>query len=148
MTYISEEMHEYYKDIKEKTVTAKSARNRKPHGGKAGPVVFPSDYYTEDQLQAMNGKVKTYRLNRSMNFDELKSMPEDLQRIYIKDLRKKFNVPDEELASVFEIEYERFADYIHGLGLPLSKIDMDEWQESDDFVRFFTWWVTMEDSND
>lgn len=83
----------FRQDVKEKSSTARNARYRRTHNGKGGRVKFPSDNLSRKDLQAMNGEVKTYRLNDPMKWDEFKALPDDLKIVYIKALRKKFNVP-------------------------------------------------------
>ena len=38
----------------------------------------------------MNGDVKSYNLNRPMTWEEFRSMPQDLQIMYIKKLRNEY----------------------------------------------------------
>lgn len=152
MARMSEEMYEFIQDINEKSFTARSARNRKTHRGKGGKVILPSDHYSKKQLEAMNGEVKTYRLGEPMSWKELRAMPEDLQRMYIKELRKKFNVPDIELAQLFNVKPDKMDIYIHNLGLPVNYSVNEyglDWYDTDDHEKFVSWWTNAkEDSNE
>lgn len=47
----------------------------------------------------MNGEIKTYNLNAPMTYAVFKSMPEDLQREYLKKL-DSFNVPSSDIAEM------------------------------------------------
>lgn len=40
---MKDETYSYISDVKEKGITARSARNRRTHTGKGGKVRFPSD---------------------------------------------------------------------------------------------------------
>lgn len=94
---------EYIEDIKNKKAIARSARNRRGNCGRRGSIRFSSDNLTESQRKALNSEVKTYRMNAPMIWDEFISMPVDLQVEYVKNLRKKFNVPDFEIATMLEV---------------------------------------------
>ena len=143
MAYMSDEKYEYIQDIKEKNHTAKSSHNRKGHCGKGGRVVLPSDHYTKKQLESMNGEVKTYRLGKPMTWEGFTELPDDLKKMYIKELRKKFNVPDEELAAAFGIEDDEFSKCVLNLGIGSRKASLysSNWYESEDHEKFKDWWI-------
>lgn len=122
MAWMSDEQYELYQDIKEKKVTARSARHTRTHCGKGGPVKFPSDYKTKKELEAMNGECKSYRLNDPMSWEEFKAMPEDLKKDYIKLIRQKYNAPDKEIAEhIFKTSYYTVSKWIREAGLGLGK---------------------------
>lgn len=122
MAWMSDEQYELYQDIKEKKVTARSARHTRTHCGKGGPVKFPSDYKTKKELEAMNGECKSYRLNDPMSWEEFKAMPEDLKIDYIKLIRQKYNAPDSAIAKyVFETSHWIFGKWVRSVGLGLGK---------------------------
>ena len=140
MAWKSDELYDYQEDIKEKRSINRSARNRRGHTGKGGAVKFSTDYLTEKQLRALDGECKTYRLGSPMNWDEFKSMPTDLQVMYIKKLRKQFNVPDEELATAMGVDISVFTERLGKLKLS-QRIGSREWYDTDSHGRFVTWWV-------
>ena len=90
---MTDEKYSYIQDVKDKKVTARSARNKRTHNGKGGSVKFPSDYMTKKEIKAMSGEVKSYRLNKPMTWQEFKAMPHDVQYGYIKLLKSKYSVP-------------------------------------------------------
>ena len=90
---MTDEKYVFTQDVREKRITARSARHTRTHCGKGGAVKFPSDYLTPKEIKQMSGEVKSYRLNSPMKWDEFKSMPDDLKITYIKLLRNKYNVP-------------------------------------------------------
>ena len=147
MAYMSDEKYEYIQDIKEKNHTAKSSHNRKGHCGKCGRVVMPSDHYTKKQLESMNGEVKTYQLGKPMSWEYFCNLPDDLKKMYIKELRKKFNVPDEELAVAFGIEDDEFRKCVSNLGIGSRKASLysSNWYETEDHDKFKSWWVIAEE---
>ena len=121
MAWMSEAEYELKQDCMDKKITARSARSTRTHCGKSGAVKFPSDYLSKKEIDAMNGKCETYRLNAPMSWDEFKSMPKDLQKDYIKALRKTYNVPNNALAEMFGVTGPCVAKYFTGLGLNLGK---------------------------
>ena len=80
-------MKEWRNEIREQTITARSARNRRGVKGKRGAVSLPSDFLTEKQREALNGECKSYKLGSPMQWEQFKEMPTDLQAMYIKLIR-------------------------------------------------------------
>ena len=116
MAWMSDEAYEFTRDSIDKKVTARSARSTRSHCGKRGAVKFPSDYLSAKELKAMNGEcIKYASLKKPMTWEEFKALPNDLKAMYIKSLREKFNVPDAELAKMFDIDknvvYRHFKCY-------------------------------------
>ena len=101
---MTDERYSLFEDSREKAHTARSARSARTHCGKSGPAKFVTDYMTEKERNAMNGKVETYRMNSPMKWDEFTRMPDDLQKIYILNLRKYYGVTDKALAEMFGIQ--------------------------------------------
>lgn len=134
---MKDETYAFISDVKEKKVTARSARNTRKHCGKGGRVRLPSDNLSKKELQKMNGECKSYRLNDPLTWQEFISMPDDLKVTYIKLLRQKYNVPDKYIAEMFGIN----KDYIHrkfkslGLGREI-KTSHPKWDKD----GFYAWW--------
>lgn len=106
---MKDETYAFISDVKEKKVTARSARHMRTHCGKGGRVRLPSDNLSKKELMKMSGECKSYRLNDPMAWKEFMSMPVDLRVTYIKLLRQKFNVPDKNLAEMFGVN----KDYVY-----------------------------------
>ena len=121
MAWYSDEQWEYMQDCKDKSITARSAKNTRSHCGRGGKVKLPSDYMTKKELKSMNGECKSYRLNSPMSWEEFKSMPDDLKVVYIKALREKYNVPNTALAEMFGICGPTLSRYFDTLGLSVGK---------------------------
>lgn len=139
MAWYSEEAWDYIQDCKEKKFTGGSARSKRGHAGKRGGMKTASDYMTKKELRALDGEVKTYRLGSPMSWEEFNAMPDDLKKMYIKNLRKKFNVPDEVLAVSMGGELTEFAKCLKTVGL--SSFGSDDWGNTDDCGRFGTWFI-------
>lgn len=115
MARYSDEAWEMISDSIDKKITGRSARSTRTHCGKRGAVKFPSDYKSRKELNAMNGEVKSYRMNEAMTWDEFVKMPIDLQRKYISHLREKFNAPDAYIAEMFGKTNGFFIDHLFRL---------------------------------
>ena len=116
---MNDEKYLYISDVREKRNIARSSHNRKPHAGKGGKVMMPSDYMTRKELKAMSGECKSYRMNEPMPWKEFKAMPDDLKVSYIKLLREKFGVPATEMCKMFGISH-------HSLKNEISRLELGE----------------------
>lgn len=139
MAWMSDEKYEYIEDVKDKAFTARSARNKKGHTGKGGAVRTASDFMTKKQLDALNGECKTYRLGAPMSWDEFSKMPDDLKAMYIKNLRKKFNVPDTEIADMMGVDISVLNEFSSTIKPGRLVTDNYSWYNTDDCGRFLTW---------
>lgn len=144
MARFSDEAWDYIQDSKEKKNVAASARNRRGHTGSRGGMKTASDYMTQKQLRALDGEVKTYRMGSPMNWEEFCTMPDDLKKMYIKNLRKKFNVPDEVLAMAMGVELDVFTEDLKSIKLS-PRVEDRDWYDTDDHGRFQTWWIISEE---
>ena len=143
MALLPDEQYVMISDSIEKKKIARSSHNRKTHCGKGGRVKFPSDYLSKKELKAMNGDVKSYNLNRPMTWEEFRSMPQDLQIMYIKKLRNEFGVPDIVLSKAMGICKSSFSRAMSGLNLSLGKSSGAtgrQWLGSEKSLKFFEYW--------
>ena len=143
MALLPDEQYVMISDSIEKKKIARSSHNRKTHCGKGGRVKFPSDYLSKKELKAMNGDVKSYNLNRPMTWEEFRSMPQDLQIMYIKKLRNEFEVPDIVLSKAMGICKSSFSRAMSGLNLSLGKSSGAtgrQWLGSEKSLKFFEYW--------
>ena len=114
---MKDETYLFISDCRDKKNTARSARNKRTHNGKGGRVKFPSDYMTKKELKAMNGEVRSYRLNQPMSWSEFKAMPDDIKVTYIKLLREKYGVPDCRIGEMMGINKITMSKEIKRIGL-------------------------------
>lgn len=117
---MTDEKFLFVTDCADKKRTARGIHNKKTHAGKGGKVRFPSDYKTRKELDAMNGEVVSYKLNKPMTWAEFKALPDDIKKTYIKLLREKFDVPDSRIAAMLEIDRHYFYDKTAELGLSIG----------------------------
>ena len=142
MCWMSDEQYEFIKDSIDKKNVARSAHNKRTHCGKSGRVRLPSDYKTKKELEAMNGDVKSYKMNEPITWDMFKSMPDDLKIMYIKSIRKKFNVPDKYVAEMMGVSRSTFAKWTKCLGLSLGQSSCADgrwWHDTEDYKNFMEW---------
>lgn len=118
---MKDEEYLYRSDVREKAITARSARRTRTHCGKGGAVKLPSDYLTRKELNAMNGEVKSYKLNDPMKWKEFKAMPDDVKVIYITAIRNRWNAPDTEIAKMLGVCKATIIRVIADLGLGKGK---------------------------
>ena len=143
MALMPDEQYVMISDSIEKKKIAHSSHNRKTHCGKGGRVKFPSDYLSKKELKAMNGDLKTYNLNRPMTWKEFRSMPQDLQIMYIKKLRNEFGVPDIVLCKVMGICKSSFSRAMSDLNLSLGRsagAKGKQWLDSEKSFKFYEYW--------
>lgn len=143
MALMPDEQYVMISDSIEKKKIAHSSHNRKTHCGKGGRVKFPSDYLSKKELKAMNGDVKSYSLNKPMIWEEFRSMPQDLQIMYIKKLRNEFGVPDSVLCKAMGICRSSFSKAMKDLNLSLGKsagATGRQWMNSEKSSKFSEYW--------
>lgn len=143
MALMPDEQYVMISDSIEKKKIAHSSHNRKTHCGKGGRVKFPSDYLSKKELKAMNGDVKSYSLNKPMIWEEFRSMPQDLQIMYIKKLRNEFGVPDSVLCKAMGICRSSFSKAMKDLNLSLGKsagATGRQWMNSEKCLKFSEYW--------
>ena len=143
MALMPDEQYVMISDSIEKKKIAHSSHNRKTHCGKGGRVKFPSDYLSKKELKAMNGDVKSYSLNKPMTWKEFRSMPQDLQIMYIKKLRNEFGVPDSVLCKTMGVCRSSFSKAMKDLNLSLGKsagATGRQWLNSEKSSKFSEYW--------
>lgn len=132
---MTDEKYSYIQDVKDKKITARSARNKRTHNGKGGSVKLPSDYMTKKEIKAMSGEVKSYRLNEPMNWKEFKAMPDDIKVSYINLLRQKWNAPDSHISKMMGTNVCSFSQEMHRLGIPSTRHSSEKWDKG----GFYAW---------
>lgn len=151
MALMPDEQYVMISDSIEKKKIAHSSHNRKTHCGKGGRVKFPSDYLSKKELKAMNGDVKSYNLNKPMIWEEFRSMPQDLQIMYIKKLRNEFGVPDSVLGKAMGVCRSSFSKAMRDLNLSLGKnagAKSRQWIGSEKSSKFSEYWNKFENKKE
>lgn len=132
---MTDEKFVFVQDVREKKHTARSAFNRKTHAGKGGTVKLPSDYLSRKEIEAMNGKVEFYRLNDPMKWHEYKTVPDDLKKMYLEAIRKKYNTPFSVIAEMLGISRQHFSRETRRLGVADGRHAAKKWDKD----GFYAW---------
>ena len=99
----------------------------------------------------MNGDVKSYSLNKPMTWEEFRSMPQDLQIMYIKKLRNEFGVPDSVLGKAMGVCRSSFSKAMRDLNLSLGKSSGAtgrQWLNSEKSSKFYEYWNKFENKKE
>ena len=126
---MTDEKFTFIEDLREKKKTATGAHHKRTHCGKGGAVRFPSDYKTAKELRAMNGEVKSYKLNDPMSWKEFKAMPDDIKVAYIKALRKRYNVSDTKIAEMMCVSQHTLSNLMVRLGIRSARQSREKWDK-------------------
>lgn len=122
MAWYSDEAYDMISDSREKKSVAASAFKKRIHCGKGGSVKFPSDFLSKKELKNMSGEcIKYASLKKPMTWEEFKELPNDLKKEYIKNLREKFNVPDKDIADMFDVHRTTFVNWMKCIGCSKGK---------------------------
>lgn len=130
---MTDEKFVFVSEVADKKRTARGAHNKRTHAGKSGRVRFPSDNLTKKELKALNGEVKSYRMNDPMTWEQFMSMPDDLKCTYVAAIRNKYNPPDSKIFEMLGICQQTGSRHFKALNLARGKdfkrgkFDADGW---------------------
>ena len=113
-------MKDFDYDVKQKKDIARSA-GKKVSGAKSRRCSLPHDGLNSKQLEALNGPVKSYNLSKPMTWAELKAMPADLQKEYLRKLGVRFNPSSRALAEMLGVTHITVGRLLQELGLSRAK---------------------------
>lgn len=121
----------FQQDVREKKITAHSARKKVTHTG----CNLPSDYMTRKEKKAMNGEVKRMNIHKPMTYKYFKMIPTDLQAEYIMFLHDTFNASTEDIAKKFGIARGSLHNHMYRKELKINmrtksrtKLKEQEWE--------------------
>ncbi|MGM9556578.1 MAG: hypothetical protein ACI3VM_09160 [Oscillospiraceae bacterium] len=127
-------MNDFDFDVMTKKRIARGASARKC-GSKSRRCTLPSDYLTDAQKKARNGKLSTYNLSKPMTYKQFKLMPRDLQREYLLKLRNDMHASTRVIALMFGCSEETVRCAIHELDIGtggkkmfMSRDQLTRWQ--------------------
>lgn len=118
---MTDEKYMFVTDCADKKRTGRSAFNRRAHAGRGGRVKLPSDNLTKKEREAMNGECVSYRLNEPMDWGTFNAMPDDVQKMYILAIRKRFNVTEQRIAAMLGCSLATFYRKTAYLGCKCGK---------------------------
>lgn len=129
-------MNDFDFDVMTKKRIARGASARKC-GSKSRRCTLPSDYLTDAQKKARNGKLSTYNLSKPMTYEQFKLMPRDLQREYLLKLRNDMHASARIIALMFGCSDETVRCAIHELGIGTGGKKMV--MSHDQLARWYNW---------
>lgn len=129
-------MNDFDFDVMTKKRIARGAAARKC-GSKSRRCTLPSDYLTDAQKKARNGKLSTYNLSKPMTYEQFKLMPRDLQREYLLKLRNDMHASSRVIAQMFGCSYETVRVVIRDLGINTGGKKM--YMNLDQLLRWNNW---------
>lgn len=109
----------YKQDVKEKAVTARSARNYK--GSRSGRCKLSTDNMTRKEWESMNGPIVSMNPSEPISWERFRALPRNMQREYIKYILDRYTVGPYALARMFGIGGARCSAYIHELGFSFDR---------------------------
>ena len=109
----------YKQDVKEKAVTARSARNYK--GSRSGRCKLSTDNMTRKEWETMNGPIVSMNPSEPISWERFRALPRNMQREYIKYILDRYTVGPYALARMFGISGARCSTYIHELGFSFDR---------------------------
>lgn len=112
---MKDEEYVFKEDVREKSITARSAHKRPRHSGCRLP------QYTAKELRELSGPNYTINLGKPMPYKEFKALPESLQKEYVKNILAKYNVGMSALAEVFGVPVSTCTSKLHKLGFTFSQ---------------------------
>ena len=129
-------MNDFDFDVMTKKRIARGAAARKC-GSKSRRCTLPSDYLTDAQKKARNGKMSTYNLSKPMTYEQFKLMPRDLQREYLLKLRNDMHASSRVIAQMLGCSYETVRVVIRNLGINTGGKKM--YMNLDQLLRWNNW---------
>ena len=129
-------MNDFDFDVMTKKRIARGAAARKC-GSKSRRCTLPSDYLTDAQKKARNGKMSTYNLSKPMTYEQFKLMPRDLQREYLLKLRNDMHASARVIAQMFGCSDETVRVVIRNLGINTGGKKM--YMNLDQLMRWNNW---------
>lgn len=112
---MKDEEYIFKEDVREKSITARSARKRPRHSGCRLP------QYTAKELRKMNGPTYTINLGKPIAYKEFKALSESLQKEYLKDIFSKYNVGMSAVAELFGVPVSTCTSKLHKLGFTFPR---------------------------
>lgn len=117
--YEVDEFKDFYKeDLRSKNSVSRSYSNDRSRRG--GKVRLPQDYLTKDELNALNGEVKTYNIGKPLTWREFDNFPDGIKEAYIERLRERYSAPNNAIADMFCVDTDYFIEYLKSKGIPVG----------------------------
>ena len=111
-------MNDFDFEVIQKAKTARSAKHKKASARGPRGCSLPCDNLTPAQIRKLNGPVEEFVLGRPMDWKTFKSMPADLRKQYLIDLRTKYAANAMMLGAMFGVNNQTVLNQQKELGIP------------------------------
>lgn len=111
---MTDEEYVFKSDVKEKSKTARSARNA--YSSRRRGCHLSTDHITRKEWERMNGPIHSIKLDAPITWEEFKSKPEDLQKQYLDNIFAKYKVGPTAISQLFQIDKSTCSKRLSGLG--------------------------------
>lgn len=105
---MTDEKHEFYNDVREKSLTARSA---KAYAQK------PKTRYSQKELNAMNGPTYSVNLKKYIAYDAFKALPDSLKKTYLENVITTWHIGTAALARMWDITSGTMSPIMKRLGV-------------------------------
>lgn len=112
-------MNEFDYEVMQRKRTANSARHRK-NGSKSKKCSLPSDGMSQKEWKERNGEVMSYNLTKPMSYEKWKSLPRDIQQLYICTLQDLYDASVNGIAKMFGITSGALWGYVKRHGIVIN----------------------------
>lgn len=112
---MKDEAYVFYEDVREKSITARGARNRPNRRTLRVP------NYTKKELEAMNGQAISINLNNAISYKYFKTLPESLKKEYIQNLIDKYDAGPTEIARLLGMGVKNCSAQLRNLGFKFNR---------------------------
>ncbi|MFR0872508.1 MAG: hypothetical protein ACLSG5_14620 [Oscillospiraceae bacterium] len=109
-----DEEYLFKEDVREKAITARSAKKRPRHSGCRLP------QYTAKEMREMSGPTYTLNLKKRITYAEFKTLPEGLQKSYVQNIIDKYRVDPSALAELMGANAGAVGVYLSREAFPSS----------------------------
>lgn len=113
--YMKDEKYVFFEDVKEKAITARSAKKRPRRSGCRLP------QYTAKEMREMSGPTYTINLKRRITYTEFKALPESLQKDYVQNIVDKYGVGPSALAELMGANAGAVGMYLNKRGYSFKR---------------------------
>lgn len=112
---MKDERHVFFEDVREKAITARSAKKRASHSGCRLP------QYTAKEIREMSGPTYTLNLKKRITYAEFKTLPESLQKNYVQNIVNEYHVGPLALAELMGANAAAVGVYLNKRGFSFKR---------------------------
>ena len=112
---MTDEEYVFRQDVRDKAITARSARKT----GNAGKRRMPVQQMTRKEWEKMNGPIFAMKMNEPMRWDEFKELPQHMQKQYMDGIMAKYEIGSTAIGKMLGISQSYAGKILRGLDIPV-----------------------------